>query len=269
MVGKFRDRICVAFITLVLSIQCFVSCGDHYKADYPEYFSNEYCIDNYVFADPNLSFMQCDTGSVDSFGISNYGTSFYFKAIKNVALEKYLVVRCHTMYSKEVNYRIIKNDSSEMHKQEILSYDIDAVEIYKRVRVEDDKNLCKMGQKCYDEHVISLSDDQIDIFLGYVKENLESSDYTKDVKTTFSDLDGQYEGYCIRVHFDEYETLIWDAQVTIKEGKYYCVFYRSNPTSCEPEDTKKKLWDQYVTDEYWSVIIAELPQELAELLPAP
>ena len=145
-------KLTIMILILVLILPCMTSCG-YIKLNYPKEMTNEYCLQNYCFADPNLVFLSCDMNDVDGYSYLR-ATTFQFKAIKGISPEEYLVVRNNTIFDKNTFYCVIKNRSLDLEDSEILTKEIESIEIYKRRVVSDkDRYMCKFGKICYDEHL--------------------------------------------------------------------------------------------------------------------
>ena len=263
-------RIIAILFLPILMFSCLCSCSNSFGTTYPDDMTNEYCMQNYQYADPNLVFLQCDKGSADGYH-NAAGTSFYFKAIKGVPTEDYLVARNNTVMDKNVYYSIVKNRSLGMDNQEILISEIASIEIYERVSVQDQEmRLRKMGQRCYGEQIVKLTDVQADMLMAHIKDSLESKEYEEvgPIKNKMAFTNYQAECYCIRVHFAKYKNLVWDSYITYRDGKYEMTFYRLDPTYSESKDAERDLQNQ-LYHAPWIMIQIQLPSELAELLPTP
>ena len=257
----------IIILIIILLLPCMTSCG-YIKLYYPKELTNEYCMQNYCYADPNLNFLSCDINSAD--GYSNIeGTSFCFKAIKDVPIEEYLVARHNTIFDKNKYYNVVKNRAMGLNNLEILTYEIESIEIFKRTAVpQTDVALRKLGTMCYDEQIALLTDDQTDAFIEHLKTALETKDY-EDRGPKEPDLGlvrYQIECYCIRVHFSEYKNLVWDSYISMQNGTYGIGMYLMNPAYLESEEAKLDLRAQ-IFESPWFNIRIELPEELADLIP--
>lgn len=260
-------KLTIMILILVLILPCMTSCG-YIKLNYPKEMTNEYCLQNYCFADPNLVFLSCDMNDVDGYSYLR-ATTFQFKAIKGISPEEYLVVRNNTIFDKNTFYCVIKNRSLDLEDSEILTKEIESIEIYKRRVVSDkDRYMCKFGKICYDEQIALLTEEQTDAFINQVKTALETST-DQEFWTTRNDLARMWqlqEGTYIRVHFSEYENLVWDSYISYREGKYHIVFYRYDPAYLSSEESKKDLSYQ-VDHSGWIGLSIELPEEVSDLIP--
>lgn len=261
-------KLTIMILILILILPCMTSCG-YIKLNYPKDMTNEYCMQNYYYADPNLTFLSCDLNSAD--GYYNFeGRAFYFRAIKGVPAEKYLVAQNNMIFDKITYYDIVKHCSMGFDNPEILTNEIESIEIYKRQAVSNkDSDMRKLGKTRYDEQIALLTDEQVDALMTKIKTSLDTHDYI-EIGAVSNDLVRtglKIECYCIRVHFSEYKNLVWDSNIVVQDGKYEMVFYCIDPTYSESDKSKENLSAQ-IYHSPWNGIRIELPEELNDLIPA-
>ena len=84
---------------LISVLQCFLmiillftSCNKHQKntVEYPKKFTVEYCIDNYITADPNLIYLVSADNEIGPFDVP--GGSARYRAIMGVPVDDYLLL---------------------------------------------------------------------------------------------------------------------------------------------------------------------------------
>ena len=119
--------VCLLMVLLFLPKSC--SHSDEYIVTYPQKYITAYCEENYIRADPNLIHLIAAENEIGKIEIP--GGWGYYRAIKDVSMEDYLVMTKVIMFG--INGRdIVKNKNNDaLPEQEILSYHIKKIEIYK------------------------------------------------------------------------------------------------------------------------------------------
>lgn len=252
-------RIAIMAVFLLCLVQCLASCAKDYQADYPDNFTTEYCVQNYVFADPNLMFLErAKNDATESYNWN--GKVFRFFAIRDVSPEDYLVVTASTFFVEHGAVRVVKDQDIGIENYEIFTKEIACAEIYRRKSVDIDDLLCA-GEKCYESQIGQLTDAQIDDLIDYIKDCLDSQQFSEmEYYPTTHFQPGAYGNPVIlRIQFEEYDYLVWDALTVRRDGTRYIVFYIYDDTYPEPSG----MW----TEHRWVPVLIPLPEEIAALIP--
>lgn len=238
-----------AFAILIM----FTSCGyekeekEKYIVDYPEIYTPEYCIENYINADPNLIHLVAADNAIGQIDVP--GGSAEYVAIKDVPIDEYLLLDEAIMFAPLSN-KVVKNiNNLNLPQQEILSYDLESVIIYSIARDLDDTNEKKLGVEMISEIITSTDCDGATAFQNHIIDCIETNNYRKT--GIAGDLFEAVENIRVRVVFKDYENLAWDSGLFKQNGSYYIVFYI-------PVDYPDGGWTQN-----WLPI----NQELVELIP--
>ena len=190
--------------------------ADDYVADYPEMYTPEYCMDNYVGADENLIHVQAAENSIGK--VLEYGVYYDFYAIKDVPMEEYLSVStCAIMFDYPTD-RIVKNKNLDRSEQEILAWEIKSVELY-WTRADASSSL---------EYVAALDSKEAALMQSQWIEYLENGKY-KEKGGIYNSIekgeDTLYESVLrVRVSFSKYENIVWEAGIKEDDGEYYVHF---------------------------------------------
>lgn len=215
----------IIFILLCSSIiiMFITSCNKHDDniVEYPEMYTPEYCSENYIEADPNLIYTVSadnDIGKIDIPG----GYARYY-AIKDVPIDKYLLLDEAVMFAP-LSYKIVKNKFNlDIPQQEILSYKIKSVLIYSQSKNLDELEKKALGEKMVDEIVASIDGNDAIAFQNHIIECVEKNNYRETGMS--GDIYEALENIHLRIVFEEYENLAWDSGIFKQNDKYYIVFY--------------------------------------------
>ncbi len=219
-------------LTVILISNCFLSCSQPvYEVEYPEYLTWEYCMKNYKLADPNLLYLYSAQNGVEGY---DAGVFYYFYAIKDVPCDRFLFCRMDPLlfsYSYEVE--IWKNKQNQ--DDPIRDYTYESVQVFWKIDGRS-REICNKVQSELGNYEFSEFIHNIDptAFRSYLLENLDSQNYLNDLKAgrgishVWKDASDVAKGtLAIRVSFEEYENIVWDAYIMEEEGTYFiecCVF---------------------------------------------
>lgn len=236
--------VCLLMVLLFLPKSC--SHSDEYIVTYPQKYTTAYCEENYIRADPNLIHLIAAENEIGKIEIP--GGWGYYRAIKDVSMEDYLVMTKVLMFG--INGRdIVKNKNNDaLPEQEILSYHIKKIEIYKNEKSLKELyhiDVLKLGNERVTEVISSFDGEKADRFQSDLIECLEKGNYKNGDEITFDIFELN-----IRITFDNYEYLVWDGGVikSKEDNKLYIVFYKP-------------------TDGLWKNILIPLNNDIAELVP--
>lgn len=259
-------KILICLLAITTLLPCTLSScskvlrkSDEYIVNYPEYLTLDYCIDNYIQADPNLLYLRAADNDIGKTEIPG-GYAMYC-AIIDVPVDDYLLIDESILMSL-LPYEIVKNKYNvNLPQQEILSYKIKSVIIYSPPQdmytINPDKR--SMGEKMVQEIVASIDGNATTVFQNHIIDCIEKDNYHKDY--------GEQYGYvfnptvatsndrkiCLMVTFENYENLVWNTTIYENKNKFYIRFYT-------PSDSPDGGWrSNYIPlDEEFNEKIAEL-----------
>ena len=258
-----KRRIVQALAVLLLLSLAFSSCDrqkDHPDDGfvYPEGYTAVYFHQNYTVGDPNLIHLRAAENSAGRVDENGWYGSYY--AIEGVPVEKYVCSRGdHKMLDPTFDVSILRSPDLEKSEIEILSWTAVRGELYWR---DADEFLDKKGKTSSigeDIREETLADVDGVGFQTYLKTCLENADYRQNevgLIWNFVPKPGNLLLY-LRVHFKEYENIVWDGEiVTIDGGEhdYYVRCHVFTTTEVAPEG-------------YYQTVFVPLPAEIAELIP--
>ena len=242
-------KICINLLSVMLIMCMFSSCAntDEYIVNYPESYTLDYCIDNYVNADPNLIYLRVADNRIGRMDVPGGFASYC--AIKDVPICDYLLLDENIMFAP-LSYKVVKNiNNLNLPQQEILSYDLESVIIYSIAKDLDETNEKKLGVEMISEIIASTDCDGATAFQNHIIDCIGTNNYRET--GIAGDLFEAVENIRVRVVFKDYENLAWDSGLFKQNGSYYIVFYI-------PVDYPDGGWTQN-----WLPI----NQELVELIP--
>lgn len=234
-------KVYIRLLSVLLVACIFSSCAntDEYIIDYPESYTLDYCIDNYVEADPNLIYLRAADNIIGKMEIPGGFASF--RAIKDVALDEYLL-RDEAVLYRYISYQIVKNKNNiQLPEQEILSYDLESIIIYSPKSLRDIYlDQLKLGTEIISEILISTDSEGVAAFQNHIIDCIETNNYRQDIQ-------GNIDDFRARVVFKNYESLAWDTRLREQNGTYYIDFY-------------------IPADGDWTLVYLPINQELVDLI---
>ena len=252
-------------LVIALILICFNTWVGYVKIFYPKEMTAEHCIQNYNYADPNLTFLSCAFDCPDIRGI-HAGVYYLFKAIRGVPVDDYLVVRNFSIFDKRDYYIVVKNRSMDRKELEILTKEVKSIEVYQRKFVDKYIDEHMLGKKCYDKRIALLTDDQSQALMEHIKTCFEAKDYRITANESIKQYRTLKDNISLRVHFSEYKNLVWDAVIIQNEGKYEVLMYYIDPYFLNSEEADNNLYGQFENEKIWVQIAITLPDEIAELI---
>ena len=260
-------------ILLLLLALSFSACSRkedyNYHFAYPEGYTAEYFKENYVLCDRNLIHLQAAENSAGQH--EEYGQYFSYYAIQDVPVEKYVCSReDFIILDPGFDVRIARSPELEMSEPEILSWTVDRAELYWRNGhhfLDKKGKVSSVGEDiCYE----TLAEVDGAGFQAHLKTCLETEGYRANgagcmwnivtKRFTFNDNGSNVESdlmLTLRVHFKEYENIVWDGKVVTIDGgehDYYVLCYVFTTTETSPEG-------------FYRDVFVPLPEEIAELIP--
>ena len=276
-------RVFACLLTVLLLWNMLASCAQQnaFEVEYPEIYTPEYCYENYTDADPYLTFLYSAENSIGIYDVPGGGDIYY--AIKDVPLDEYLYVRHCVMFQTGYHGRIVKNKNKVLPVQEVLAYKIKSVEVYSCNPVNSvaisEKVWVSLGNAIVKEIVAALDEDGVASFQPYIQECIDTGNYrniekhedvsmynqvSKEYHNDDPFSDGKKNNSClyIRVSFEEYENLVWDAPIWELDGTYYISF-----CLCTTDGQSPGEYIDFISDGYWPYIYIPLNQEVVALIP--
>lgn len=238
----------------ILFLMVFSSCKEQkkYQVDYPATITTEYLNENYIEADPNLIHLYCAENSTEKFEIPGGYGRYY--AIKDVSMDEYLTLRKSILMVSPYEHIIVKN--KKLVNQEILSYELEKIEIYKfDIGAVTQENWETLGNAYMSKSMVLLDSLEASSFQSYIIDCLETKKYCEHKTGEFYDQ-VSIDGFPVRIRisFAKYENLVWDAAIRIRDDKYYVYFYWYTKDKIHPEG-------------YWDIIYLPISPEISALIP--
>ena len=249
---------CLLMILLLFYLLTACKGAKGYKVDYPDYYTPEYCYENYIDADPNLIHLFCSENSIGTYRNTGFFDTYY--AIKDVLLDEYLCIRrINVLFNTGIgDVQIVRNKKTGLSEQEILTLNYKSVELYWQGRESppNSKTWFSIGSNKVQETIASLSGTDAANFQSHIVRVLESGKCEEVGSPFYRFVTKEPEGNLlfIRVVFEEYENLVWETAIRESDGKYYMYFYWYTADEDHPEG-------------FWDIIYVPLSEEISELIP--
>ncbi len=217
----FMKKLIICFLSVILILSFLSSCGRKNKIRYPDTYTPEYCASNYIEADYHLKFSEVAENSI---GTINSGGLYAYYGIKGIPLDRYLICKQWLIY--EIGEKLVINKNSGIQKQEVLVYEIEKIEIYHKVK--NDNNTSEIS----DNVLVSLNKDESKEFQDALNEAIDLKNY-KDLdemrkQTERPEIKAQLPRFInlkanneevvyFKVYFSSYPNIYW--QITLVEIK--------------------------------------------------
>ena len=201
----------ICFFLVVVVFIFLVSCGRRY----PDYLTGEYINEHYELIDMNLVYLMSYDKCIDS--IADYGRMCHFIEIKDISLEQYIgMTSSYALWDKGENAYVLFNSDSFVNP--INDSTVEKIELYAKSDYFSSHKLGieKYGQIIYAQGLYTVDDLEL---TREISESIRNADRKniKDIK----ELQCESGRITLRIHFKEYENIVWDAEIGEKEGKYY------------------------------------------------
>ena len=262
-----------ALLAILSALLVFTSCSPDYRfrATYPEEYTAFYFYSNYVQADPNLIHLYAAKNDAGKYNLNAQYWRFY--AIKDVPIDEYVCYsENYIILDPGLNSYIARNKNMEMTDSEILSYEVSSAELYwhdgSYYRYEARNDAHKMeaiGEHIYYETVASID---ATAFQNSLRKCIEAENYIPNqeglLKTYVTKPFVNHEDIhselvlTIRVHFAEYENIVWDASVVTLNGIENVYYVNYQLTTGTAEDA--------FTGYYYNVYVP-LDESIVKLIP--
>lgn len=236
---------------------------------YPEGYTAAYFQQNYAVCDPNLICLQTaknSAGRVEENGA--YGTYY---AIPGIPVEEYVCCRGDfIILNPSFDIKIWRSRELDATEPEIFSWTVDRAELYwhnghhfldkkgKVSSIGEDvcyETLANVDGMSFQSHLKSCLEEE-----GYRANGFGCMWHTVTKRFTYRENGSDVESdlmLTLRVHFKEYENIVWDGKVVTIEGgehDYYVLFHLFTVTESIPEG-------------YYRDVFVPLPAEIADLIP--
>ena len=206
-------RILSLILSIVVSLS-LASCSlTSYERRYPSYFTGEYVKEHYELVDMNLVYLESYRKCTSS--ISQNGRYCQFMKIKDVPLEQFVGMTSSLFLSSGCNTYVLFNSNScinPIKDFEIEKFELYAKENYSGLVHSDFENY---GKIIYTKQIYEIDNSEV------MQEILESIKNTDREDEYPPKLKYGNQTVTVRIHFKEYENIVWDAEIGKKDGKYY------------------------------------------------
>lgn len=235
MIKKLLSYAALWLIILSMLSSCATDkASQGYTAEYPAGFDGSYISSNYCGADPNLIHIRC---------ASNSAKASDAHAIIGVPIEDYIL---DTKMMLGCFWEgVSRNESIELSEPETLAWEMKSAELYWGFdNIDLSSTKCYRGSALYHSHEQALD---VDAFEAYFHECIKTKAFIYDadsqnfiyektekihrtaITVTEKNFKDEIEKSTLilrlRVHFTEYENIVWDTYVVKYEDKY-CIVYR-------------------------------------------
>ena len=227
---KKHRKLIIFLIILVFLIALPVACGQKY----PNKLTKEEVMENYHKIDQNLIYLQGKRRDSRR-SIASYGTINIWREIKGVPSDKFIAIDSTVwIFNGDVweGYIVAHHDNDE---NPIYDYHINKIEIYLRndyttgvgYKFDSEYKLKKFGKYIYRQNLALIEDAAVmDEIIRCARRSADDS------ARIVEPLKGDSGILTLRIHFDEYKNIVWDADIAEFEGKYYLILL--DPQTKEP-----------------------------------
>ena len=226
-----KSLICAygALITVFVLLSLFIirACTK-YKYDYPEHFTQSYAWKKYTLVDANLTYLT-KMDAAPGQKIRMAGTSYEFAAIRDVPSDTFLAAK--TVYGNIITDlpEIFVYQNKKKSVKPIVDYTITSIELYYRSNIAVSRDATNRPDTIYNwgqrMHICQVAESSGATLIHAFRttwekhKSYQGSVYLHELKNgTTSDA----YTFAIRVHFAEYDNLVWDADVYADDnGNFY------------------------------------------------
>jgi len=204
-------------LSLTLGVVVFLSLAScsltSYERRYPSYFTGEYVKEHYELVDMNLVYLESYRKCTSS--ISQNGRYCQFMKIKDVPLEQFVGMKFTRFLSSECRVQVLFN--SEFPANPIKDFEIEKIELYAKEEYSGlvHSDFENYGKIIYTKQIYEIDNSEV------MQEILESIKNTDREDEYPPKLKYGNQTVTVRIHFKEYENIVWDAEIGKKDGKYY------------------------------------------------
>ena len=199
-------------ILISLFVLPLTSCQS-YERPYPDYFTGEYVQEHYELIDMNLVYLQSYHRRTSR--ISLNGQEYQFMKIKEVPLAQFVGMVSYTSLFPSYRHYILFNLESPVNP--ICDFEIEKIELYARKSglAMGGEGFDKYGELIYSKQLYEVNTLEV---MQEISESIRNADKENEYPPK---LKYGNQTITLRIHFKEYENIVWDAEVGEKEGKYY------------------------------------------------
>ena len=249
---------CLLLVTFTLS-----SCGEKaYIAVYPKEYTPYYFYQNYVPCDPNLIHLNAAKNSAGKYKDS--GRYFCYYAIKDVPVEEYVCYsKDYAMLDPCFSSYVGRHSSVEISQPEVLTWTVTGADLYWRAGYYFNDTKGKMT--ALGEKIFCKTEGEVDgaVLQAHLKAAVEEGNYVEhgggvlwdSVNKRYRNEEGVESELAlyIRLHFAEYENIVWDGMVVTvngQEGYFLCCY----------------VYENFSEGDY-DIALVPLPDEIVEKFP--
>jgi len=186
-------------------------------------------MENYKIADRNLIYLKAYKRFPERAYFKS-GTTNIYREIKDIPLNKFLAVNSvDTFFSGAWDGFVVTYCSNK--ENPIENYEVSKIEIYIRnnymvgdlsYTMDEEYEFKKFGNFIYNHNVSFIEDSNIinEIIACAQRSNNNSEIAAKELNT-------EKGIFTLRIHFKEYENLVWDAEISEYQGKYFLMLLSS------------------------------------------
>ena len=245
--------------TVFLLLFSLISCGSllkpdpiyRFEATYSERHTAAYFMHQYVHADPNLVHVYAAVNEADTYKYSGKEQKYY--AIKGVSIDEYVCYsEDYLLMDPGFSAAIIRNTNMDT-KPEILTLEVSGAELFWANGYCYMNNTTKKAMEALGKNIFYYKLEDVDAaaLQKSLKENIEAQNYIHQDDTDpayfrkkFKAAEHTYSYLTlkIRVHFQEYENIVWDAAVVKLPGKQD-TYYVEYCLACVDEDQQDFDYD--------------------------
>lgn len=219
---------------LVIFMLFTTSCSnkDVFEMTYPEEYTGEYCFNNYVEADINLTFKRIADNRIGKYDRNAFHDTFY--GAKDIPLEKFIFRKTTAVFCPE-EFKVLKYKDCE--DEPLMDYTVTKAELFwyyngfgKNLFVADEGYMQRIGELCVNEIICTTTPNVAE----HIREKIQSGDII-DIPLNLNEIADIQKIYKIhkndgrihyrlklRLHFEEYNNLVWDATIACFErGEYF------------------------------------------------
>ena len=259
-----KQKLLILFLAISMVFCSSCNQREPYTVEYPELYTPEYCYVSYVAEDTDKNLLPLHVAE-NYICITVNGLSHRYGAIKDIPLDKYFYdVQCAIVLVTPYMH-IARHKNVE--EEPILDYHYTKVELlWERARPEfSDPDFWSVGEAVIYETIAEIDASAFQTFLlasingGHYHE----SDFEIPATSVLQKITDKYgistNLYLkIRVHFLEYENLVWDAKIQYADGSYYLLFFLLT----KADDPLNKIGE-----DYYRAVYIPLPEDIVKLIP--
>lgn len=271
-----KKRVILLFCTLSVLLHMLSSCqkGKPFEMEYPEIYTANYCLENYVEADPNLVYLYAAKNEIGGSGVG-IGKYYHFSGIKDIPLDKYLAAWGNEWMNQNKCFYVMQNKKT-LDEQAVLDYSIEKIELFWHKNPwgddEEEKWTLNIGEMVYFEHMYTFEKNEILDFQTYLRNAINTNSFKDASSISFKRISQHYTNdygqtgditVSMRVYFSEFENLVWDSEIyrLSDDGKLYFSMHYSmvDANTIEAWSPEERMY-------FWAKGYVLIPEYMSEIL---